>query len=916
MLKKFLYDNFIIILFLIAGLLVVGIAVYTSVFISSLSFYFRSSIDSRLRLVSSLAARLITPDELTGLTTPEDIEKPLFTDVRNRLITFGKEANVEFVYYLRPLENGMVQYIADNDESEDTVNLASELIPTEELFQQTVDEGVTIVTGLGEYSPGFDGLITAFTPVFDGGGTVVAVAGVDILDEHILHMQRQTVILSAIILLSTVVIVFIGILSFSINKKKRHAFAMRIRQQELMSELSRSFISSEDASTLISDALRITGEFLKVSRMVIGVAQANSKLSNAAYVWNSSDAIVTSAETGGLNDLINSAFPKEQSGSIPTICCNDIREDSRYDVLNNLGVKAFIWAPLYVEGRCWAILSIEEFKPRVWTKSDRQLVGTVSSVIAGAVERDLREKERDAARQQAERASKAKSDFLANMSHEMRTPMNAIIGMTSIAKSSRDLEKKEYCLNKIENASTHLLGVINDILDMSKIEANKFELSATDFNFEKMLQKVVNVINFKIDEKKQNFSVHLDQHIPAVLYGDEQRLAQVIANLLSNAVKFTPEGGTVRLETELERKETEHCIIKISVIDSGIGVSPEQQTRLFGSFEQADSSTSRKFGGTGLGLSISKRIVEMMGGSIHVVSELGKGAAFIFTVQMQESVGQLEELIVPDDWSAIRVLVVDDDPDIREYFADIAGRVGFFCDTAANGLEALEKIEKNGAYAIYFVDWKMPGLDGIELTRRIKSDSGDQSVVIMISAVDWNMVEANAKQAGVDNFLSKPLFPSGVAECISRCLKKGEQGDPLEQKDGETAMQFTGRKILLAEDVDINREIVMTLLEPTGLAIDCAENGKEAVQLFTQAPDSYDMIFMDVQMPEMDGYEATRRIRFFEEETGRKTVPIIAMTANVFKEDIEQCLTAGMNGHVGKPLDFNDVMDKLNQFLS
>jgi signal transduction histidine kinase/DNA-binding response OmpR family regulator len=746
---------------------------------------------------------------------------------------------------------------------------------------------------------------------------VVAVAGVDILDEHILNMWRRTNILSIIILVSTVVVVFIGIMSFSINKKKQHAFAMRLRQQELMSELSRSFIASDDASTLITGALRITGEFLNISRMVIGIAQENSAISSAAYVWSSSGAIVTAAETEGLNDLINHTFPQKQPESIPTVFCNDIREDNRYEVLSIVGVKAFIWAPLYVEGRYWAVLSIEEFKPRVWTDSDRQLVGTVSSVIAGAVERDLREKERDAARQQAERASRAKSEFLANMSHEMRTPMNAIIGMTSIAKSSRDLEKKEYCLNKIENASTHLLGVINDILDMSKIEANKFELSPAEFSFEKMLQKVVNVINFKVDEKHQNFSLHLDQQIPRMLYGDDQRLAQVITNLLSNAVKFTPEGGTIRLEAALERKNGLLCTLKIAVIDSGIGISPEQQGRLFGSFEQAETGTSRKFGGTGLGLAISKRIVEMMNGEIHIESELGKGAAFIFTAQLEEAVGALEEVAAPVDWGSVRVLAVDDDPDIREYFGSIAERLGFSCDTAANGLEALSMLEKNGAYDFYFVDWKMPGLDGIELSRRIKESGGARSIVIMISAVDWNVVEDDAKQAGVDSFLSKPLFPSGIADCISRALGAEAQAASAspQAEPAETAGTYEGKKILLAEDVDINREIVMTLLEPAALAIDCAENGVEAVRLFTESPGSYDMIFMDVQMPEMDGYEATRRIRAFETEQGRKPVPIIAMTANVFKEDIEQCLEAGMNGHVGKPLDLNDVMDKLAQYL-
>ena len=817
MLKKFLYDNFIVILFLVAGLLVMGIAVYTSIFVSSLSVYFRNSINDRLRFISIQASRLVTPEELAEFNTPEDMKKPLFAEVRKRLVTFGEEADVLFVYFIRPVD-GMAQYIVDNDLTEEAVNLATEPVPLEDDFCRSYEEGITVVTGLGDYSPGFGGLLTAYTPVYDHEGNVAAVAGIDIPDLQILFMRNRIIILSVIILLSTAVVVFIGILSFSINRKKQDAFLMRVRQQELMSRLSSSFISSDDASTLISGALRITGEFLDVSRMVIGVAQANSTLSNAVYVWSSSRSIFTAPETDGLNDLLNNTFPQEQPDVIPTVFCNDIREDKRYEVMHIVGVQAFIWAPLYVEGRCWAILSIEEFKPRVWTENDRQLVGTVSSVIAGAVGRDLREKERDAARQAAERASKAKSDFLANMSHEMRTPMNAIIGMTSIAKNSHDIEKKEYCLNKIENASTHLLGVINDILDMSKIEANKFELSPVDFNFEKMLQKVVNVINFRIEEKKQNFSVRLDKDIPAMLLGDEQRLAQVIANLLSNAVKFTPEGGLVQLEAELVRKDADLCTLKISVADTGIGISQEQQARLFGSFEQADSSTSRKFGGTGLGLAISRRIVEMMGGNIRVVSDLGKGAAFIFTAQMHETVGQLEEMTGPDDWGAIRVLVVDDDPDILEYFLDIAGRVGFSCDAAASGDEALDLIQKNGSYDIYFVDWKMPGLDGIEVSRRIKAGPGKQAIVIMISAVDWNMVAEDAKQAGVDNFLSKPLFPSVVAECISRCLKKGGQSAQAEPEE-DAIPRFEDRKILLAEDVDINREIVMTLLEPAGLAI-------------------------------------------------------------------------------------------------
>jgi PAS domain S-box-containing protein len=519
------------------------------------------------------------------------------------------------------------------------------------------------------------------------------------------------------------------------------------------------------------------------------------------------------------------------------------------------------------------------------------------------------------AKEAAENASMAKSSFLANMSHEMRTPMNAVIGMTLIAKNSDSIERKDYCLGKIEDASTHLLGVINDILDMSKIEANKFDLSFTTFNFEKMLQKVVNVINFRVDEKKQNFIVRMDRRIPRMLTSDEQRLAQVITNLLSNAVKFTPEQGMIRLDAQLsETEDDDMCVIRISVTDTGIGVSEEQQSRLFGSFEQADSSTSRKFGGTGLGLAISKRIVEMLGGEIWIESELGKGSTFAFTFRAKRAAdapSNLLRLRVSRD--SIRMLAVDDAPEILEYFVEIARQFGVFCDTAASGDEALALIEKNGPYNLYFVDWSMPGMDGIECSKHIRETGNADSVIIMISAVDRSRIEDEAKGAGVDKFLSKPLFASSIADSINECL--GTEA-LLEAENAQPSKinHFEGHHMLLVEDIEINREIVLALLEPTGISIDCAEDGVEALRAFSESPGLYDIIFMDVHMPEMDGYEATRSIRALNVPEA-KSVTIVAMTANVFREDIEKCMEAGMNDHIGKPLDFEDVLDKLHKYL-
>ncbi|MDR1318725.1 MAG: response regulator [Treponema sp.] len=929
MIKKILYDNIVVVLFFVAGFMVLVVSIYTSVLFFSLSGYFRQSIEDRLAFVSRSAAKLITLEELAELNTPEDMEKPLFQEIRGRLMNFSKEAGVLFVYFLRPVEGGLLQFIVDNDTSDKAVNLVTAPLFPEAAPQKAL-EGDVATTPMGIYSVGYAGLLSAYAPIFDGEGRVAAIVGVDVTDNEVLLTRNRIVALSIIILFASLTVIFSGILSFFINKGKQKTLLRRYRQQELMSEFSQNFISSKAPSSLINRTLETTGEFMKVPRIVIGLSGANSVMLHHAYLWCASEEFFIGPIRKTLSDLVGATFPaeqplglREQNEPIPIIYCNNVREDGRYEEMGNMGIKAFIWAPLYIDKKLWAVLSIEEFRPRNWSENDRQFVSTVSSVIAGVVERDMREKERDAALKQAEDANRAKSDFLANMSHEMRTPMNAIIGMTAIAKTSEDAKKKEYCLEKIEDASVHLLGVINDILDMSKIEANKFELSFTDFNFEKTLQKVVNVINFKVEEKRQKFTVHIDRDIPESLYGDDQRFSQVITNLLSNAVKFTPKEGLIRLEAVSEKREGESCLLRISVADSGIGITKEQQTRLFGSFEQADSSTSRKYGGTGLGLAISKRIVDMMGGTIEVESEPGKGSVFTVTVELKKGAEGEKPAYAQREWKNLRVLAVGGDPDIRDYFRELGSRFGFSCETAEDGNETVSIIREKGPRDIYFVDWEMENFDGLELSRRIREKDGTGKIVITISAADWTTVKDEAASAGVSKFLSKPLFPSIIMDCINRYF--GEKSLIAASEDQEISERFEGKRVLLVEDVEINREIVLTLLGPTGIAIDCAENGVEAVRLFREAPRPYDMIFMDVQMPEMDGYEATRRIRDLEREASRdpespakgpRAVPIIAMTANVFKEDIEKCLEAGMNGHVGKPLDIKELMNQLRRYLN
>ena len=514
-----------------------------------------------------------------------------------------------------------------------------------------------------------------------------------------------------------------------------------------------------------------------------------------------------------------------------------------------------------------------------------------------------------------EQANKAKNDFLSRMSHEMRTPMNAIIGMTSIGKSASSIERKNYAFSNIEDASSHLLGIINDILDLSKIEAGKFELSLEEFSFERALRRVVNVVAYRIDEKKLNLNLFIDHEIPPVLIGDDQRLAQVLTNLLGNAVKFTPSEGSVDINAILLDEKDGLCTIKIEVADSGIGISREQQARIFQSYEQADNTTSRVYGGSGLGLSISQNLVEMMGGNIWVESEYGEGATFAFTVQMRRGDSEkYQQMLREISWKNLRILAVDDNIGIVGYIKNFVEGRGAVCDIALCGMDALNITRENGAYDIYFIDWKMSDIKGFQLAKQIQEIEPDhkKTVVIMTSSLHWDDAEEEAIQSGVNRFLPKPLFPSAIADIINDFL--GIVQKQIDEASANTFIVFQGRRILLAEDIEINREIVLSLLEPTLLGIDCALNGLEAVRMYREAPEKYDAIFMDIQMPEMDGYEATRRIRALGSVAASR-VPIIAMTASVFREDVEKCLEAGMNDHIGKPLNINEIIDKLKRYL-
>ncbi len=692
---------------------------------------------------------------------------------------------------------------------------------------------------------------------------------------------------------------------------------MRLQQQELSGEILKNLVSSGELEMLIQDAIAKLGRYLGASRALVFKVDYEDGESFLAYRWYELGTVPPMPAFPGMLEIIRSSFVEdlEDDASISVAYCDDVTEDSRYKALELVDVKAFVGAPLYVEGHFWGVLCLEQCDaPRQWKKNEITFISKISSILAGAITRSIYNEKLEKALASMTAASEAKGLFLSNMSHEMRTPLNTIMGMATIGKNSPEIGRKEYALSKIEEASSHLLGVINDVLDMSKIEANKLELVVSDFSFEKTMKKAVNAVLFRMEQKQQVLGVNVSGKIPHILEGDDQRLAQVLINLLSNAVKFTPEGGNVYLNAHLVKEVGEICTIGVEVVDTGIGISPEDQGRLFHAFEQADRGISRKFGGTGLGLVISKRIIEQMGGTIEVESTLGKGSKF--SLQFEAARGKDNPASLLDssvNWETMEVLAVDDANEILEYFVEIFKRYGVTCNVASSGEAALKMMEQNGGYDVYFVDWKMPGMDGIELTKEIKARSlerNKKSVVIMISATEWSLIRDEAEDVGIDKYLMKPLFASDIMDCMNACLGAHDADAPRRHKV-VVAGEFKGCHILLAEDVEINREIVLSLMEETQAEIDCAENGVEALRLMEENPGRYHLVFMDVQMPEMDGLEATRRIRTMSHDNG---VPIVAMTANVFKEDIEKCLAAGMDDHIGKPLDIGDVLKKVRRY--
>lgn len=536
--------------------------------------------------------------------------------------------------------------------------------------------------------------------------------------------------------------------------------------------------------------------------------------------------------------------------------------------------------------------------------------------------REMQKKLKDQAKdlksalEMAEKANYAKSDFLSRMSHDIRTPMNAIMGMTEIAASNiNDKEKISNCLNKISISSKHLLGLVNDILDMSKIESGKMTLNNETVFLPELMENVVAIVQPMIKRKNQQFYIRLSNLTHELFYCDSLRLRQCFINILSNANKFTPENGTITInvkETASDSSDTANLIFEFH--DNGIGIKPEFISHIFEAFTRENDNNISKIEGSGLGMAITKKIVDLLGGTISVKSELNIGTSFILQLPLRIIERKTEDIKLPH----IKILVVDDDEIMCEYTVQTLNDCGAYAEWTDNGREAVRKIveahNNKADFDAVILDWYMPDQDGLETARQIRSNLETNVPILMISAYDWTDIKDEARKSGINGFLSKPLFKSTLCYGIYKYVLGADH--PILKQSIRDDFDFFGKNILIAEDNKLNQEIVIELLSDTGANIVCTDNGEEAVKSFMESPNGhFNIILMDIQMPKMDGYTAAKIIRNLRREDAL-SVPILAMTADVFADDVIAAKKAGMNGHISKPFDTNTMKLEIEKFLN
>jgi signal transduction histidine kinase/ActR/RegA family two-component response regulator len=822
-----------LVLFLVSAVVVLALSLYTGISLHALVDALEQSRSERLVAETQAASLIVSADELDAIGDAGSTSREEAAVLERRLSAFAALHNLTEISFIRQLPSGELHTLISSSQGTDSSSSTAAPLASNEMLEQAL--GGKIVVADPENPEAESSGLMAYSPVYNAAGTVVAVAAVGINDGGIVQADAQIRDLTIILLVCIAIVILAACANVLLQIRKEHQLEESVGVQKLMITLSQKLSSEQPFDSRVSETLSTLGTSLGAFRSYIANISEPELGNPLRHYWQSeSDATNNSrqaieSEIPLVYPLMLEAFEQERSpGDTDTYLAVSIphteqNSDGSYAQLQEAGIRAFIWFPLYLQNEMWGVLALEFAKAHgEFADKDIQLVRSASLDLEDAITRELYSEQREQALDHAVYASEAKSEFLSNMSHEMRTPMNAIIGMTSIALDSVEVARKDYCLRHIDEASAHLLDIINDVLDMSSIQANELRLNYAPFNIRQALDAVVNDHIQNINAHHLAFSLELDERIPSFLMGDRQRLAKIVNNLLSNAVKFTPDKGSVSLRVGCVGTKPEGVELRFEVEDSGIGMDPAVRENLYGSFEQAESGANRKYGGTGLGLAISRRLVELMGGQIGIESEINEGSRVFFTVTLAEAEPEEEQ-------------------------EDISGEAD--TPTAPEAPAALAASETSAAPA-----------------------------------------QGNAL---------------GSEEPVQHAAL---EADATEIPD------LSAYRILLAEDIEINREVVLALLEDSGVQIDIATNGLEALEAVRNNTGGYDLVFMDLQMPEMDGLDATRKIRALPSQS-TATLPIIAMTANVFQEDIDACIDAGMNGHLGKPVNLDEIYLILKRYL-
>lgn len=664
---------------------------------------------------------------------------------------------------------------------------------------------------------------------------------------------------------------------------------------------------------------KLVSEKEEMSEVINGVTQlfnrfvvVDLKENTYKYLKNTEEGIPDEGSYTELIDYFGQRYVQEEDG--PAMSEVITREHIREHIGRGTSYLQYEYR-IQREKQSWENISILSLKNEGGAPS---LVLLAIQDVTALKENELRNRiAMKEAFDAADAANRAKSDFLSRMSHDIRTPMNAIMGMTAVAVMH--IDDKEYlmeCLNKITLSSRHLLALINDVLDMSKIESGRVTLSEEEFDMPKTVESLLAIIHPQIEAKKQNLKVNVSQISHEKVIGDPLRLQQVFVNIMGNAVKFTPEGGTITFSIS---EKTSHIqgsgCYEFVFEDNGIGMKQEFIEKIFEPFARAENATSQNIEGTGLGMAISRNIVRMMNGDIEVESKLGEGSRFTVRVylKLQDVVKESTEYL-----QELRVLVADDEQDACQNACEILNSIGMYADGVYSGDEAIGKLqdaqESGDEYSVVILDWKMPGKCGIETTREIREKLGKDVPIIILSAYDWSSIEQEAREAGVNAFIAKPLFESRLLYVLKSVIGEQEEEEVTDIDNFEQS-DYSGKRVLVVEDNDINIEIAEELLSYVGIEVEKARDGQQAVDIVRDRPENYyDLIFMDIQMPVKNGYEAAKEIRESERED-LKTIPIIAMSADAFSDDIQRCLSVGMNAHVAKPIELPKLLEALEKWI-